>query len=106
MREIPLRAIPNQRLAVTLDGVNWVITLKAARHTMLCDIQRDEVSLIQGARLVANASLIPYAYLSPAGNFALLTENHELPWWEKFESTQTLIYWSDDDRPKTDPAGN
>ncbi|MDE9447073.1 hypothetical protein KKJ04_16065 [Xenorhabdus bovienii] len=106
MREIPLRAIPNQRLAVTLDSVNWVITLKAARHTMVCDIQRDEVTVIQGSRLVANARLIPYAYLSPAGNFALLTEDHILPWWEKFESTQTLIYWSDDDRSATYPAGD
>ncbi|PHM47170.1 phage baseplate plug family protein [Xenorhabdus miraniensis] len=106
MREIPLRAIPNQRLAVTLDDVNWVITLKAARNMMLCDIQRDEVTLIQGSRLVPNASLIPYAYLSSAGNFALLTENHELPWWEQFESTQTLIYWNNDDRSATYPAGD
>ncbi|CDL85464.1 phage baseplate plug family protein [Xenorhabdus szentirmaii] len=106
MREIPLRAIPNQQLAVTLDGVNWVITLKAARSMMISDIQRDRDTIVQGNRLVANASLIPYAYLSPAGNFALLTENHELPWWEKFESTQTLIYWRGDDRSAAYPAGN
>ncbi|MDC9591184.1 hypothetical protein PSI23_18285 [Xenorhabdus sp. XENO-10] len=106
MREIPLRAIPNQRLAVTLDGVNWVLTIKAARSMMVCDIQRDEVMLIQGSRLVPDTRLIPYAYLSSAGNFALLTENHALPWWEKFESTQTLIYWNHDDRSATHPAGD
>ncbi|SFN98137.1 phage baseplate plug family protein [Xenorhabdus japonica] len=106
MREIPLRAIPNQRLAVTLDGVNWVITIKAARQMMICDIQRDEVMVIQGSRLIPNAPLIPYACLGSAGNFVLLTEQDELPWWAQFESTQTLIYWSHDDRPETDPAGD
>ncbi|MBC8954133.1 hypothetical protein [Xenorhabdus sp. PB62.4] len=105
MREIPLRAIPNQRLAVTLDEANWVITIKAARTMMVCDIQRDDVIVVQGSRLIPNTPLIPYAYLS-TGNFALLTENHELPWWEKFESTQTLIYWSHDDRSATHPAGD
>ncbi|PHM51042.1 phage baseplate plug family protein [Xenorhabdus sp. KK7.4] len=106
MREIPLRAIPNQRLAVTLGDTNWVITLKAARNMMLCDIQRDDVMIIQGSRLMPNAPLIPYAYLGSTGNFALLTEQDELPWWEQFESTQTFIYWSDDDRPATHPAGD
>jgi hypothetical protein len=106
MREIPLRAIPNQRLAVTLDDINWVITLKAARHMMLCDIQRDEVMVMQGSRLMPNAPLIPYAYLSHGSNFTLITEQDALPWWEQFESTQTLIYWSDDDRSATNPAGD
>ncbi|MDC9614883.1 hypothetical protein PSI19_13635 [Xenorhabdus khoisanae] len=105
MREIPLRAIPNQRLAVTLGEANWVITIKAARTMMACDIQRDDVMVVQGSRLIPNTPLIPYAYLS-TGNFVLLTENHELPWWEKFESTQTLIYWSPDDRSATHPAGD
>ncbi|CDG21072.1 conserved protein of unknown function [Xenorhabdus poinarii G6] len=106
MREIPLRAIPNQRLAVTLDDANWLITVKTARNMMLCDIQRDDVMVIQGSRLIPNAPLIPYACLGSTGNFAVLTEQDELPWWEHFESTQTLIYWGNDDRSETHPAGD
>lgn len=97
MRTIDLKAIPNQRLTVTLDGVRWELTIKQARNMMMCDVMRDDVYLIRGTRIVANGPIIPYSHLSKNGNFAILTENDELPWWENFESNQILVYWSDED---------
>ncbi|MDR0805941.1 MAG: hypothetical protein LBN41_04225 [Enterobacteriaceae bacterium] len=95
MRTIPLTAIPNQRLTVTINNARWELTIKQARGMMVCDVMRDDTYLIRGTRIVANAPIIPSHYLSNNGNFAILTENDELPRWEKFESNQTLVYWRD-----------
>ena len=97
MKIIPLNAAPNQRLRVTLDGREWELTIKAARRVMCCDIRCDDRVIVQGMRIVPGQPLIPYRHLTHGGNFAPLTEGDELPWWELFEKTQTLIYWGSDD---------
>lgn len=97
MKIIPLNTAPNQRLRVTLDGREWELTIKAARRVMCCDIRCDDTVLIQAVRMMPGQPLIPYRYLSSGGNFALLTAGDELPWWEEFGKTQTLVWWSDDD---------
>lgn len=97
MKEIPINTIPNQRLRVTLGGSEWELTIKVARGVMCCDIRRDDTVLIQSVRMMPGQPLIPYRYLSPGGNFALLTAGDELPWWEEFGKTQTLVWWGNDD---------
>lgn len=97
MQEIPLNAVPNQRLRVSLGDDEWELTIKVARSVMFCDIKRNDITLIQGIRVMPNQPLIPYRYLSGTGNFAFITDNDELPWWEQFGKSQYLVWWGADD---------
>ena len=97
MQKIQLSTIPNQRLRATLNDNDWELTIKVARQMMCCDIKRNDNMLIQGIRVIPNQPLIPYRYLSGIGNFAFITDNGELPWWELFGKTQYLVWRSSDD---------
>lgn len=92
MIEIDLIRVPNQSISVTIDDVLWELTIKAARRCMVADIVRDGRTLVQGQRIVADAPVIPYRYLSTQGNFAILTPDGEYPWWERFGDTHTLVF--------------
>lgn len=92
MRDITLLAVPNQTFSATINGVLWELTIKAAIGTMLADVRRDGVDLVLGQRIVAEYPILPYRYLSHQGNFAILTRDGELPWWEEFGRSQSLIY--------------
>lgn len=92
MRDIGLLAVPNQTFSATINGVLWELTIKVARGTMLADVRRDGVDLILGQRIVAEYPILPYRYLSHQGNFAILTRDGELPWWEEFGRSQSLVY--------------
>ncbi|UVE47615.1 hypothetical protein KS461_10110 [Pseudomonas chlororaphis] len=61
---------------------------------MLADIYLNDAPLLMGQRLVAGTPLIPYRFLQGSGNFWFLTENDELPWWERFGVDQLLTYAS------------
>lgn len=93
MRSIPLTAIANQEFSVRLDDQRLVLRLKEANGVMAADLDRDGVRVISGVRVLAGEPIIPYRYLED-GNFILLTINDELPDWQKFESTQKLVYMS------------
>lgn len=92
MRDITLLAVPNQTFSATINGVLWELSIKVARDTMLADVRRDGVDLVLGQRVVAEFPILPYRYLSHQGNFAILTRDGELPWWEEFGRSQSLIY--------------
>jgi len=92
VRDITLLAVPNQTFSATINGVLWELSIKVARGTMLADVRRDGVELVLGQRIVAEFPILPYRYLSHQGNFAILTRDGELPWWEEFGRSQSLIY--------------
>lgn len=92
MRDISLLTVPNQTFSATINGVLWELTIKVAHGTMLADVRRDGVDLVLGQRIVAEYPILPYRYLSHQGNFAILTRDGELPWWEEFGRSQSLIY--------------
>ena len=90
---ITLQPIPNQTLTTTLEGLRYQVTLKAASGIMAVTINRDGQRLFSGLRTVASIPLIPYRYLYPdTGNFIFDTGSDELPNWQEFGVTQTLIY--------------
>ncbi|WP_272524230.1 MULTISPECIES: phage baseplate plug family protein [unclassified Providencia] len=97
MQDIPLNAVPSQRLRVSLGGDEWELTIKVAQATMCCDVKRNDITLLQGLRIMPNQPLIPYRYLSGNSNFAFITENDELPWWERFGQSHSLVWWGEDD---------
>lgn len=100
MRTIPLEAVPNQEFSVTLGestvvvvGANrWDIKLKEADGCMLATVVLNEDEILTNQRVVAESPIIPYKYLQGYGNFVILTENEEIPYYDKFEDTQTMIY--------------
>jgi len=92
VRDITLLAVPNQTFSATINGVLWELSIKVARGTMLADVRRDGVDLVLGQRIVAEFPILPYRHLSHLGNFAILTRDGDLPWWEEFGQSQSLIY--------------
>ncbi|OAE56631.1 hypothetical protein A7J67_08275 [Achromobacter xylosoxidans] len=92
MRDIALLTVPNQSFSITIAGVLWELSIKVARGMMLADVRRDGVDLVLGQRIVAEFPILPYRYLSHQGNFAILTRDGELPWWEEFGRSQSLVY--------------
>lgn len=92
MQIIDITQVPNQSFTITLEGVRWDLTIKQAETSMLMDAVADGVSVVAGQRIVAGTPIIPYEYLAQDGNFLIMTENDELPNWERFEVDQVLIY--------------
>lgn len=92
MQTIPLSAIPNQSLTVTFGADRWALTIKESKGVMVCDIALNEVVLLTGQRIVCGSPLIPYLYMQANGNFWFVTENDELPYYERFGVDQTFVY--------------
>lgn len=91
MRTIPTAAVPNQSLSVRVDETRLVLRLKEANGVMVADLERDNETIILGTRVLAGEPIIPYRYLEQ-GNFLILTINDELPDWNLFGISQTLVY--------------
>lgn len=94
MRLIPLAAVPNQSLSVTLGGARWDIRIRVAGRSMVADVRRDGVDIVLGQRIVPGELIVPYPYLLSAGeyvNFGITTVGDEYPWWEQFGDTQRLV---------------
>jgi hypothetical protein len=96
MKEIALDTSPNQSLSVTLDGDLYDLTIKETNGTMAITISRNNETILDSVRMVAGTPLIPYSYLEK-GNFMLLTNDEEYPYYTQFGITQTLIYASQDE---------
>ena len=95
MQYIPLKNIPRQDFNITLDGINYEITLQAVQDCMYFSLSANGISVLKNTRCVAGYKLIPYYYMEGlGGNFTFNTNNDELPWWENFGSDQQLIYAS------------
>lgn len=94
MMEIGLAAVPNQALSVQLDDRFYEIEIKDAGGVMAATITRDGETVISGVRITAGSPLLPYPY-QEAGNFALVTDDDALPYWDQFGITQFLVYVSD-----------
>lgn len=92
MREIPLEAVPNQQLSVTIGSDRWTLRIKDAHGCIVCDVTRNEVPMLLAQRIVAGTPLIPYEYLQGFGNFLLLVDGEDLADWRKFGVTQGLVY--------------
>jgi hypothetical protein len=92
MRMIPIERLPNQELTLNIDGTRWLLRLKVARSSMICDVLRDDEPLVLGQRIAVGTPIIPYRYLAGAGNFILLVDGEALPDWQQFGVTQQLAY--------------
>jgi uncharacterized protein DUF6983 len=92
--DINLQPIPNQSLSIRLDDNLYDITVKEARGVMSFTLVRNDIPIVSGLRMLPNAPLIPYRYLE-AGNFVMLCDNEEYPFYTDFGDSQSLVYLSD-----------
>jgi hypothetical protein len=90
---IPIQATANQSFTTQLGDDRYALTLKLSVNCMVMSIERNEVVIIEGTRVLAGEPVIPYHYRE-AGNFLLTTQDDELPDWQQFNITQFLIFLS------------
>ncbi len=93
MQTIPLKPVPSQSFSLTLDGNLWDVTIKLTRGVMSCSFTLNGQPILSNILAVAGYRLIPYDYLQN-GNFAFITMNSEIPDYQKFGTTQQLVYIS------------
>lgn len=98
MEIVPLQALPKQSFSIVLDNVLFQIDLIETNGCMSMNLVRGGGDPLNGLRCVAGQPTIPFEVQeSGDGNFVFLTQNDELPFYESFGSTQTLVYFSDAD---------
>ena len=95
MITIPLRAIPNQRFSFAHGQDRWVIEIKVAIESMICNLWLNDSPVLMGTRIVAGVPIIWTPRLAVNGNFGIITEGDDEPWWQLFETSQRLVYWND-----------
>lgn len=93
MIDIALQAVANQTLTVQLDESRYELTLKECNGVMCATVVRDAVTLVSMARIVAKTPLLPYEYLQ-RGNFVLITDGEDIPYYDAFGVSQFLVYVS------------
>ena len=91
---VALEAVPNQTLTVVLDGAIYDISIQAMDDEMMAvSIARDGTQLVTNLRAVADFPLLPYSHMEQ-GNFIFLTDNQEFPFYEKFNVSQSLVFFT------------
>lgn len=95
MMIIPIQATPNQSLSVILDGNTWGIALKTVDFATVVSLTLNGDDVIDGARAAAGTLIIPAQYLEKSsGNFFFVTANQQIPFYNQFGLTQSLLYIS------------
>lgn len=93
MQNIPIQALPNQTLSVPLDNNQWDISIKTTNGTVSVTLVLNGIVIIENLRAVAGTRIIPDKY-QESGNFAIITQNFQIPDYTQFGNTQTLVYIS------------
>lgn len=96
MNLVPLQAIPNQSFTIILDNNTWDFTIKTTKDVMSISLNLNGDGVIENARAVAGSLIIPARY-QESGNFLFVTQNYELPYYTKFNVTQSLVYVTADE---------
>ena len=95
MNIIPIESTPNQSLTIDLDQQAYQLELKTIAGMTYCSISRNNEAVISGQRVVGGELIIPYQYLEgDGGNFAFIANEGDIPYYEQFNVTQSLIYYS------------
>ena len=92
---LPLLSVPSQSFTVTLDGNLFELKIKACSGIMAVSIVCNGVDIVDSVPAVAGAAIIQSQYLENGnGNFMFLTANQQLPNYQQFGLTQSLLYFS------------
>lgn len=90
---VPLESLPNQSLSIQLEENRYDLRFRDLGGMMSVDISINDEVILQGSRVTGAAPLIPYKYLEQGGgNFLFVTELGDIPYWDQFGVTQSLLY--------------
>ena len=92
MQTIPIQAIPSQTFTFIDPSSNsWDIGIRNVSMQMAFSVALNGVQLIQNVCAVAGYRIIPYDYLEN-GNFVLITQSFQVPDYNQFGITQSLVF--------------
>ena len=91
MEVLTIQAIPNQEFSVVLEEVRYTLSLRSTNGTVSVTIVRNGEQVVDSARAVAGMRIIPAKY-QESGNFVIVTKDFEIPDYEQFGISQSLIY--------------
>ncbi len=95
MQNVEIQALPKQSATIVLENILYEIDLIETNGCMSLNLTRAGVRVCSGLRVVAGTPLLPYLFMELAnGNFMFLTDNGDMPAWEQFGKTQSLVYAS------------
>lgn len=98
MIEISLKQLPNQEFSIALENSRYVIRVVETNTMMAITIIKDDVTLIENARLLPNDFILRSNLVDPdSGNFMMLVQDDSLPDWNNFGVTQFLQYIDSDE---------
>ena len=90
---IPLQPVPNQRLALQLDGCTYDVQVKEDLGAMVASIWRDGVAIVGNIPCLPETLIIPYTYLEgPGGNFIFKARGGSYPYYTRFGVDDFLYY--------------
>lgn len=92
MKKIPLLSIPNQSLSYSSGDVRYDLRIFSAGGRMCFDLRTNDVTVMEGVRIVAGKPLIPYFHLATKGNFAIISHGDKEPDWKRFNIDQFLVF--------------
>lgn len=96
--QIPLSNIPNQQISYEYGGDRYTLRLCACFECMSADVYINDALVVAGARVVAGDFIVPsYYQFYKKGNFAILTDNDEIPYYDQFGVTQYLMFFTPDE---------
>lgn len=90
---LPLQQLPNQSFTITLDNNLFEFSILATNGSTSVSITENGTDILNNGRAVSCGPIIPAKYLE-AGNFLFLTANQQLPDYNQFGLTQSLLYFS------------
>lgn len=96
MKQIPLKSFPRQSLSVVLEGSLYELSLKECNGIMAVTVVRDGATIVNNRRAVAGMLIIPSRYLND-GNFVIVTDNDELPYYSEFEASNAFVWMTNEE---------
>lgn len=91
MKQVPLKVFPRQSLSVMLEDNLYELSVKECQGIMAVTVVRNGVTIVSNRRCVAGVTVIPDGYLEE-GNFVILTDSDELPYFSSFDTNQVMVY--------------
>lgn len=101
MIEVDIRSNnSNQYVDFEYGNVSYKIHLYSFRGTTLADVEINQEPVVYGVRCVPNSNLIPQKYLTKGGNFRFVCVDGDYPYFTKFNQTQQLVFYTDEELDK------
>lgn len=94
MITIPVSKLPNQIFSIIINGIDYQIALRTIQELTYMSLWANGEILFYNQLCVPNEWINPYNYLSLNGKFRVDCVDDEYPYFEKFNDTQLLNFYT------------